>query len=433
LFVVDLAGTFALAIPFYLYDEGIWKTFVQETRLVSDPGGRFDWVAGAYYLDRELGLDGRQASSPDFLAARGISGLPADATFFKFGNTTRSYELAGFGELAYHVSDTLTLTGGLRYAKYDTTVDTDAGFNSNYFTMALFGLSGPATIVPNAAATRDFPSAERTSWKVSLTYEPTRNSTLYATVSTGYRTPVYNARAGSVSTVDPNDLVIPQGAESDDLTNYEVGLKGRWLDGRVTGNFAIYYIDWSNLQVQANRTSDSIQFATNVGGAVSQGLEAEIRWEPVDRLVLGLNGSLNEGKVTDLTAEEAAISGAVKGARLASPHVQGSLFGAYSYSLGGNVEGFTSFQAQYVGSFPDGFPNTPGRPSTPFALYDTTDAYTVYNMQTGLTFGAVTATLYGENLGNSRDVVFIHPEAFVYSRYAILRPRTFGLRLGYEF
>jgi outer membrane receptor protein involved in Fe transport len=433
-FVVDLAGTFpGLAIPFYLYDEGVWKTFVEETRLVSDPGGRFDWVVGGYYLRRELELDGRQASSPAFLAARGITGLPADATFFKFGNTTDTYELAGFGELAYHISDTLTLTGGLRYGKYDTTVDIDAGFNSNYFILALFGLSGPATITPNAATTTEFPAAERTSWKVSLTYEPTSDLTLYTTVSTGYRTPVYNARAGSVSIVDPTDLIIPQGADSDDLTNYEVGLKGRWFDGRLTGNFAIYYIDWSNLQVQANRTSDSIQFATNVGGAVSQGLEAEVAWEPFDGFVLGLNGSLNEGEVTDLTAQEAAISGAVKGARLASPHVQGSFFGAYSYHLSDGVEGFTSFQVQYVGSFPNGFPNTPGRPSTPFALYDFTDAYTVYNLQTGLTFGNVTATLYGENLSNSRDVTYIHPEAFVFSRYAILRPRTFGLRLGYQF
>ena len=45
----------------------------------------------------------------------------------------------------------------------------------------------------------------------------------------------------------------------------------------------------------------------------------------------------------------------------------------------------------------------------------------------------MTATLYVENLGNSDAVVYIHPEAFVDSRYAILRPRTFGLRIGYHF
>src|SRR3546814_3857873 len=52
LFEVDLGGTFGLAVPSNLFDHGVWKAFVQETRLVSDPGGRFDWTVGGYYLHR---------------------------------------------------------------------------------------------------------------------------------------------------------------------------------------------------------------------------------------------------------------------------------------------------------------------------------------------------------------------------------------------
>ena len=433
LFVVDLGGTFNLAIPFDLYDHGIWKTFVQETRLVSDPGGRFDWVAGAYYLHRDLWLDGRETSSPAYLAAHGITGLPADATFFKFGSDARAYELAGFGELTYHLTDKVSLTGGLRYGKYATTVDTFAGYNSLYFFYALSGFGGPLALTPNGTATTQYPSAEKTSWKASLTYEPTRDLTLYTTVSTGYRTPVYNALAGSVSTVNPNDLVIPTGASSDDLTNYEVGLKGRFLEGKLTANLAAYYIDWKNLQVQANRVSDSVQFATNIGRAASQGVEAELTFTPVRGLVFGLNGSISDAKVTELTTQEAQISGAVKDARLASPHLQGSFFGAYSYGLGADRTGSTSFQVQHVGSFPDGFPNTPGTLGTPSPLYDHTDTYTLFNAQTGITFGKLSTMLYGENLGNSSAVTYVHPEAFIYSRYAIVRPRTFGVRVGYQF
>src|SRR3546814_1863397 len=74
-------------------------------------------------------LEGRQASTPGFLAARGLTGLPADATFYQFGSDARSYELAGFGELTYHLTAKLSVTGGLRYGKYDTTVDVHAGFN----------------------------------------------------------------------------------------------------------------------------------------------------------------------------------------------------------------------------------------------------------------------------------------------------------------
>src|SRR3546814_7174755 len=92
LFEVDLGGTFGLAVPFNLFDHGVWKTFVQETRLVSDPGGRFDWTVGGYYLHRNMFLEGRQASTPGFLAARGLTGLPADATFYQFGSDARRSE-----------------------------------------------------------------------------------------------------------------------------------------------------------------------------------------------------------------------------------------------------------------------------------------------------------------------------------------------------
>lgn len=432
-FDVDLGGTFNLAIPFYLFDHGIWKTFVQETRLVSDPGGRFDWTVGGYYLHRDLFLEGRETSTPAYLAAHKITGLPADATFIQFASDTRAYELAGFGELTYHLTDKLSVTGGLRYGKYGAVVDSLPGFNSAYFTYALFGISGPLAMTPTAAATTNYPSAEKASWKASLTYKPSSNLTTYATVSTGYRTPVYNGRAGSVSLVDPKDIVIPAGAGSDNLINYEIGLKGRFFGGKLTANLAAYYIDWRNIQVQANRQSDSIQFATNVGRASSKGLEAEVTFTPAAGLVLGLNGSLNDAKVTELTASEAAISGAVKDARLASPHVQGSLFGTYSYDLGRGVTGFTSAQIQYVGSFPNGFPNTPGKPGTPSAVYGFTDAYANVNLQTGVKLRQLSATLYVENLGNSRAVVYIHPENFVYSRDAILRPRTVGVRMSYDY
>lgn len=433
-FDVDLGGTFGatLAIPFLMDDDYVAKTFVQETRLVSASDGTgLDWVLGGFYKHQEIDLRGRYQSTPAFLTARGITGL-TDSVFQTFGNNSRSYELAGFGELTYHLTPQLSLSGGLRYGKYGGTVDTYAGFNTAYFTYALYFIPGPLAITPVPAATFKYPSPERVSWKGSLTYKPSRNLTVYGTVSTGYRTPVYNGRAGSVSLINPADLVIPQGATSDNLINYEVGLKGRWLDGRLTAAVAAYYIDWSNIQVQANRVSDSVQFATNIGGAYSEGLEAEVRFTPVTGLTFGLNGSLNRARVSELTTQQAQISGAVNGIRLSSPEVQGSFYGTYSYGLGGTANGFTSFQIQHVGSFPNMFPNTPGTLGTRSPLYDFTDNYTYINLQTGVTVGKLNATLYVENLTNNRAVTYIHPEAFVYSRYGILRPRTFGIRLGYN-
>jgi iron complex outermembrane recepter protein len=431
-FDVDLAGTFADLIPFYLHDWFRTKSVVEETRLVSNTPGPFEWVLGGFYLYRDIPLTGFDLSSPTYLADHGITGLPADGTFSSFPSDTRTYEAAGFGDLTYHFTTQLSATGGLRYGRYGGSVENYAGTNSNYFVYALYGISGPLPLTPVAAYTTHYPSAGKTSWKASLTYEPTRNLTEYLTVSTGYRTPVYNSEAGNVSIVNPKDIIIPAGAGSDSLTNYELGLKGRWLEGRVTADLAAYFIDWSNIQVQANRPSDQVQFATNVGKAISKGLEAEVTVKPVSGLELGVNGAFNQAKVTELSAEQALISGAVQGARLASPEIQGSLFGTYTYPITGTVKGFTSFQAEHVGSFPNGFPNSPGT-TTISPTYGHTDTYTDFNLETGFDAGKTTTTFYVENLGNSRAVVYIHPESFVDSRYGILRPRTLGVRVGYQF
>jgi iron complex outermembrane receptor protein len=41
--------------------------------------------------------------------------------------------------------------------------------------------------------------------------------------------------------------------------------------------------------------------------------------------------------------------------------------------------------------------------------------------------------LYCENVFDSAAVNYIHPEAFIASRYGRLQPRTTGIRLGYDF
>jgi iron complex outermembrane recepter protein len=343
--------------------------------------------------------------------------------------------MAGYGELTYRFTDDLWVTGGLRYG--NTTVQSftrAGGYNSNYLTAALFGLSNiPLTVTPVAAATGLRVEDDRLSYKASVSWRPSPDITTYATISTGFRPPVVNARAGLVSTIDPSDIVIPFGAESDQLTNYEVGLKGRWLGGNLTANLAAYYIDWKDIQVQANRVSDSIQFATNIGGAESYGLEFELFARPVEGLSLTLNGSINEAKVNDLTPEEAAISGAELGVRLASPHLQGSATARYDFPLGESTDGWASVNVSHVGSFPNQFPNVPGRPNQVSPTYDFTEKWTNVNLYLGLVRGPLNVTAYMENVFDDSSITYVHPEAFLDSRYARLRPRTFGVRVGYDF
>lgn len=433
-FYVDLAGTFAQAFPFALDAYGYDDLFVQETRLVSRHSGPIDWVIGSFYYDKRRTVDFAYRSSPAFLAARNLTGLPNEY-YQKFNSYTDQKEMAVFGEVSYHLSDSFWVTGGLRYGSTEVQSFTRAGgYNSNYLTLALFGFSNvPVTVTPIAYAEGLKVKDDSLSYKASVSWKPSDDLTTYATVSTGFRTPVVNARAGLVSAINPNDLVIPAGATSDSVTNYEVGLKGRWLDGKLTANLAAYFIDWQDIQVQANRVSDSIQFATNIGGAESYGLEFEFMARPIEGLSLALNGSFNEAKVTKLTASEAAISGAVLGVRLASPHFQGSGTLRYDFAIGKANSGYAAVNVSHAGSFPNQFPNVPGNPNAASPTFDYTEAWTNVNLYAGAKLGVLDLAVYVENLLDDKSITYVHPEAFLDGRYARMRPRTIGIRGNYRF
>ena len=218
-FVIDLDATFGGAIPFaldaYAYDEA----FVQEARLVSSMDSKFEWVAGMFYYYKRRDVDLFYRSDPAFLAARGMTGL-VDEYYQRSYNYAVSNELAGFGELTYRFSDNFWLTGGIRYGSLDVQGFSKGGYNSNYLVNALFGINGPLTITPLAAATGEVGKETGPSYKFSVSFKPVDNVTTYATYSTGFRTPAVNARAGLPSTVDPTDIIIPDGASSDNLKNY---------------------------------------------------------------------------------------------------------------------------------------------------------------------------------------------------------------------
>lgn len=433
-FIVDLAGTFGQAIPFGLDAVGYDDIFVQEVRLASAGEGNLDWIIGGFYFNKRRDVDYEYRSSQDFLDSRGLTGLP-DEYYQRFTSYFDSIEAAAFGELTYRFSDQFWMTGGLRYT--DTSVQgfTNAGgYNSNYLTAALLGLTNiPLTITPVAAAEGLKVESDKVSYKLSASYKPMENLTTYASVSTGFRSPVSNARAGAVSVINPNDLVIPDGAKSDTLTNYEVGVKGNWLNGKLSANLAAYYINWEDIQVQANRLSDQVQFATNIGAAVSQGLEFEVAVFPGDGFSFFLNGSLNDTEVTELTPAEAAISGAEQGIQLSFPTLQGSATVRYDWKMGEATDAFVAATAAHVGDFPGLFPNVPGQPAVVNPTFDFTEAYTLVNLQAGIDRDAWKLTGYVENLFDDKSITYVHPEAFLDGRYARLRPQTVGVRLSYEF
>ena len=442
-FIVDLAGTYNQLVPFSLDAVGADDIFVQEVRLTSSHPGPIEWIIGGFYFDKRRNVDFDYRTTQAFLNQTNTTQF-TDLYYQRFKNYTDISEKAVFGELTYRFSDSFWVTGGLRYGEVEVQTTTrGGGYNSNFltrgyctvFTAQCLGFIPALTITSIQPSTGLLAKDDKLSWKASASFKPSANLTTYATVSTGFRPPVVNARAGlAPPAAQPNDITIPAGATSDKLTNYEVGLKGSFFNNRFTANLAAFYIDWNNIQVQANRVSDAIQFATNIGGAVSKGFEFELVARPVDGLRLSASGAYIDAHIDDLSASEAAISGAEPDIRLATPEFQGSATATYSFAVGDTETAFVTGNVAYVGSFPGLFPNVPGQPNVQSPQYDFTDEYVFVNAYAGVNLTPdLSVTAYIENVTNNDAITYVHPEAFLDGRYGRLRPRTFGLRTSYTF
>ena len=55
------------------------------------------------------------------------------------------------------------------------------------------------------------------------------------------------------------------------------------------------------------------------------------------------------------------------------------------------------------------------------------------NANVAVAFKEFTVAAYVENVFDDRSINYIHPEAFLDGRYGRLRPRTIGVRIGYEY
>jgi iron complex outermembrane recepter protein len=443
---LDLDAVLTDVLPFYFQETIATDSFVEEARLVSNPGGRFDWVAGAYYLDQKSDYLDAFNIPEAFLSGLGITGLAPIVT--PNADTTndirlkKNFEAALFGEINFHATDTLTVTGGLRASQYEfVDEDTGLGFATPdlipaVFT-ALFGFGGADIAkVPSVASKNSTGKQNKVIGKIGIDWQPTDDQTYYALAAQGFRRSHPNgpsAGNGGVSAIDPTDpTIIPSLAEADSLWNYEVGAKTVWLDGRLRANVAAYYIDWGPMQVPLVRSSDAVPYVGTVGKARSYGLETELEALFTENVVGGFNLTLQSAEVTDVTPEEALISGAVVGAKLSSPDVKAGGYIKHDWRLASGAELYARLDAQYVGSYANAFPNTAGVP-TPNAAYAKVPAYANFNASLGWSKDHISAVLYVENLTNNQDAIFIDAANYSLNRYGTLRPRTIGLRLGWSY
>lgn len=262
----------ASAYASWNFNQGILdlSQFSQELRLGSNGSHDLTYVAGVYYSHGDIK---RPFARRRAVCASGVIGQTCAAPTYQSSSSfaeLKTNSIAAFGQVEYRIVGGLKLLGGLRVQYED---------GSNYGAQLGTLVAGDALLtgVPAKGSGTLNNHDTAVTGKAGLQYEFSRTLQAYATYTRGYKGIGYNMEAATNFTAQTS-------LSPEHVNAYELGLKGRTSDGSLSMAVAVYRADYTNLQVQANR-SDPVTgvtsfVATNAGTSRSQGVEVEATLRP---------------------------------------------------------------------------------------------------------------------------------------------------------
>lgn len=389
---------FGVFFPAWGADGFRQKAFMQEFRFASDTGGRFDWLAGAFYSDMNFDR-GTVLPAPGFNAlCGGCTGLPdGEETVLVSDVDDDRRELGLYVDLSYWFTERLQGSIGARWY--------DLRRRAHEVATGLFA-------DPNLPiATREFENTG-INGKASLSYKLTDDAMLYALVSQGFRPGGANEQAAAfLCNTD-------QTFDSDNIVNFEVGAKMQFFGNRMVFNTALYHANWDDAQLLVQpRCGFSV--GINSGGVTAEGIEIETAYVPNNRWEL----SLNAGYMNPTLDNDVPAIGAPAGRRLSNvPDITASFSSTYRFPAFGGRHGFARADIQHVGSIYTEIGNV-GRPRIEL------DPYTLVNLRTGLEGDRWRVTLFADNVFDEQATVLCCRDN---GEFMINRPRTIGIRARYS-
>jgi iron complex outermembrane receptor protein len=309
-YLSDLDGTPSNAFAFPLisavntgYQAEKW--YQNEIQLKSDTPGPLKWIVGAYqywnhydapYLDEEP--NNASLATPVFATGPGAANCattgpimgscplaapnPLRTTYSQVAHLTDESE-AIYGNVDYDVTDTVRLTGGLRYnwdAKQGS-VDYREIFDTAgvFFDPPLYALD----VTPAGANESAKIASSDWTGKIGAEWRPDSSTLVYASASKGYK-------SGGMALLDitPIPVVRPE-----TLYDFEGGIK-KTFGSQFLIDADVYYYDYHNLQQFLTVEGANDLFSSELVSAQrarNYGFELESVWSPTPDFQLSFNYS----------------------------------------------------------------------------------------------------------------------------------------------
>jgi iron complex outermembrane receptor protein len=382
--------------------------FTQEFRLLSPEDDRFEWLLGAYYTDEDSEIH-QNVFAVEPGTTNAVAAIPELADLIL---DSAYEELALFGNATWHVTDRFDLSFGARWSDNDQ----DAAQN------ALIILP----ILPGGQLELNFgdlkSSESPVTWSFSPRYEFTDTTSAYLRVATGFR-------PGGPNVLPPG-APAPATYDSDELTNYELGLRTGNASGSFSLDVAAFFLDWEDIQLI--QVVNGFGVNANGGTAESQGLEFTATTR-AGGLSFTFAGAYVDAQLTEDTDP---LVGGFDGDELPFvPDWTLALGADYEWNVLGDATAYVGGKVAYTGDRLADFGNRID-PTDPASARREADEYTTVDLRTGLLWENWTVELYGKNVTDEEGINdIIAPGIFPAGAAAvsIIRPRTIGLAVGYRF
>lgn len=384
--------------------------YSQELRLAKD----FDkgsLVLGVYLFGEDYTAVVRDPIDPVIFGAPAGIGLLEGISL---GGHVKTRAIAGFGEFAYNLTDTTKLIAGARYSwerKRKSGEYIVFNFVTPYNPTNDFVNTGPG--VSGEVTYSNF------SPRLTLQQKLGDNQSLYVTFAKGFKT-------GGFNLGQPQPSYAPES-----LTDYEAGFKADLLDRKLRVNGAVFYYDYSNLQV--TRTNNSNSVIMNAAKAKVYGAELEMTAVLAPGLEVDAAGALMTSKFTSFDTEDPSRPQLglldLTGNRLPNAPKYTLTYGAqYSFATKSGEITLRGDGRTISSVFFDQF-NVRSNSEKPRTILNASIAWRSAN-------NGLTAALFVKNIANT----LMKNGTFVYAGFAgyplagnFEPPRTFGARIGIEF
>jgi iron complex outermembrane recepter protein len=255
-----------------------------ELRLASNGTNTIDYVAGLYAFWQDIDAEGISlygANATYWLLSPALPANLVDGyrSEFEANSTTKSY--AAFGQVTWHVTDSLSITPGLRYTYEEKEADYESvvsgGLAPANPTLVGFKL---ALARPQAYIADD--SDGSFSGQINFAWKATEDILVYGNWAKGYKSGGLNLSGLPVDTAG-NPVLDRAVIEPEETTTWEAGVKSQLFDRRLTANLAVFRTVTTDYQANVVDTAGGAlrTYLDNINEVRSQGVELDLRLAPV--------------------------------------------------------------------------------------------------------------------------------------------------------